>query len=101
LVIRSGTPVTLDRFLEWKEKKRIQKESLVVEQQKELQKRGGGKNAALSGRALFQISPTLFVDDADAQDVQYGTRVDEESSEEEQVIREEQEQEEEEEEEGS
>ena len=50
---------------------------------------------------LPHVNPTnfrLFVDDADAQDVQYGTRVDEESSEEEQVIREEQEQEEEEEE---
>jgi hypothetical protein len=66
-----------------------------VEQQKELLKKGGGKNAALSGRALFTISPTLFVDDADAQDVQYGTRVDEESSsEDQQVIREEEEEEE-------
>jgi hypothetical protein len=46
--------------LEWKEKKRVQKENKIIEKAKEQAKKGGGKNAALSGRALFKISPTFI-----------------------------------------
>lgn len=58
----NGTPVTLERFLEWK-KKRAEKKAAEEEKKKEdLSKKNKGqkKMAGLTGRALFVFDPTLF-----------------------------------------
>lgn len=70
IVKANGTPITLERFLEWK-KKRAEKKLIEEEKKKEdLSKKNKGqkKLAGLTGRALFVFDPSLFQDDADAVD---------------------------------
>lgn len=67
--LSGGTPVTLERFLKWKEDKRIQREKESEKKRVDEAKKSGGKGLnALSGRALFTYDPTLFQDDAEALD---------------------------------
>lgn len=63
------TPVTAERFLEWKAKKLKAKQDAKDRERKELEARQsrGGANV-LSGRALFAYDPTLFQDDDAAED---------------------------------
>lgn len=61
------TPVTLESFKAWKEKKRKEKEDETEKKRKEAERKTGGRGLhVLSGRALFQYDPTLFVDDEEA-----------------------------------
>lgn len=61
------TPVTLETFLKWKEEQKQKVADKIEEARKEEVKKSGGKGYnALSGRALFEYDPTLFVDDNDA-----------------------------------
>ncbi|XP_075591128.1 uncharacterized protein LOC142598032 [Dermatophagoides farinae] len=53
----NGTPVTLERFLEWKEKRKIQAAEEKTAQPSQL------KNKQMSGRALFEYNSDLFRDD--------------------------------------
>jgi len=67
--IQQGTPVTFERFMKWKEEKRIAREKEVEKKRLEEAKKTGGKGLnVLSGRALFTYDPTLFTDDAEALD---------------------------------
>jgi len=77
-----GTPVTLERFLEWKEKKRIQREVEDAKKVEEAKKHSKGVNL-LSGRALFSFDPTMFADDDDAVDGEAYDEREEEGQEEE------------------
>jgi hypothetical protein len=61
-----GTPVTLERFLEWKAKKKEQRDAEENKKIEEAKKSGGKSLNLLSGRALFKFDPTLFADDDDA-----------------------------------
>ncbi len=54
----NGTPVTLERFLAWKEARKKRKEDEVEEKRKAEEKKTGGKHHALTGRALFKFDPT-------------------------------------------
>lgn len=67
---KKGQLVTLDIFNKWKEEKRIRKAEEAEKKKKEEEKKGKaqGKQHVLSGRALFQFDPTLFVDDDEAAD---------------------------------
>jgi len=58
--------VTKERFLAWKEKRKLEKEKIQDEKQKEEEKKAKGKMHGLSGRALFKYNPDLFVDDEEA-----------------------------------
>eukprot|EP01055_Gregarina_sp_Pseudo9_P005342 Gregarina_sp_Pseudo_9__5341@NODE_634_length_2451_cov_12_395522_g598_i0_p1_GENE_NODE_634_length_2451_cov_12_395522_g598_i0NODE_634_length_2451_cov_12_395522_g598_i0_p1_ORF_typecomplete_len375_score102_80DFRP_C/PF16543_5/1_8e04DFRP_C/PF16543_5/9_6e03DFRP_C/PF16543_5/1_7e17zfCCCH_2/PF14608_6/0_00423H/PF02829_14/0_13zfCCCH/PF00642_24/0_33zfCCCH_4/PF18044_1/0_44_NODE_634_length_2451_cov_12_395522_g598_i0691193 len=64
LPLGSGTPVTLETFLAWKQRKREEAERAAEEVKKE---RG---RMDMSGRDLFTFNPALFVDDAEAADSQ-------------------------------
>jgi hypothetical protein len=57
--------VTYEVFLKWKEEKQRKRAEEMEKKKKEDEKKGraGGKQHLLSGRALFQFDPTLFVDD--------------------------------------
>ena len=78
-----STPVTLERFKEWKEKKRLEREALEKKKVEDAKKQSKGLNQ-LSGRALFKFDPTLFADDDDAvDDVDYNEREEEQDEEEE------------------
>jgi len=61
-----GTPVTLERFLAWKDEKRKRKE--VDEKEKELKRKNDIKagKSQMSGREMFVFNPDLFVDDDEA-----------------------------------
>jgi len=61
-----GTPVTLERFLVWKEKKKIQKDIEESKKMEDAKKQGAKGLHLLSGRALFKFDPSLFADDDDA-----------------------------------
>lgn len=67
---KKGQLVTLDIFNKWKEEKRLRKAEEAEKKKKEEEKKGKaqGKMHVLSGRALFQFDPTLFVDDDEAAD---------------------------------
>jgi len=54
----------------WKEEKKRVRAEEVEKKKKEDEKKnkGSGKQHLLSGRALFQFDPTLFVDDEEAAD---------------------------------
>jgi len=58
----SGTMITLERFLKWKEQRRVRKEKeeeiKVKEEIKKAQSKG--KQHLISGRALFAYDPMLF-----------------------------------------
>lgn len=67
---KKGQLVTKEVFLKWKEEKKLRKAEEADKKKKEEEKKnkGGGKQHLLSGRALFQFDPTLFVDDDEAVD---------------------------------
>jgi hypothetical protein len=66
-----GTPVTLETFKAWKEKREAERLAKVEEQRKETAKKTGGKGlVGMSGRDLFTYDASLFVDDDDAVDEQ-------------------------------
>jgi hypothetical protein len=68
-LIQQGTPVTFERFVKWKEEKKIAREKEEEKKRLEEAKKTGGKGLnVLSGRALFTYDPTLFTDDAEALD---------------------------------
>jgi len=60
-----GTPVTLDTFKAWKEKRENDRLA-AVEEEVSKQKKKGDKIIGLSGRDLFTFDASLFVDDDDA-----------------------------------
>lgn len=60
------TPVTPETFAVWKEARRKRKELESKEEIVHVAKKGGKGVRALSGKALFQYDPTLFVDDESA-----------------------------------
>lgn len=74
----SGTKMTKEMFFTWKEERAKKRENDKLKTENETKKKGingsqtkGGvknNNHALSGRALFQYDPTLFVDDDEAVD---------------------------------
>lgn len=59
------TPVTLDSFMKWKEEQKKKKAAVIEEKAQAAAKKG--RTDGLSGRALFTFDPSLFVDDADAE----------------------------------
>eukprot|EP01100_Stratorugosa_tubuloviscum_P012229 TRINITY_DN570_c1_g1_i1.p1 TRINITY_DN570_c1_g1~~TRINITY_DN570_c1_g1_i1.p1 ORF type:complete len:421 (-),score=226.03 TRINITY_DN570_c1_g1_i1:153-1415(-) len=62
--ISTFTPVTLEKFVEWKEAKRKKKEE---EQAEQLKAKMASKNkSGLSGREMFVFNPELFIDDDEA-----------------------------------
>jgi len=65
-LLTGGTPVTLERFLKWKEEKKIKKEKDIEQKRIDDAKKAKGNTNALSGRALFTYDPSLFQDDAEA-----------------------------------
>ena len=96
--LTTSTPVTLEAFLAWKERKRKEREQAERRRRDAALKKSagsGGGGAAhkvalaygLSGRDLFQYRPELFVDDADADASKYGERFYEENGEEEETLR--------------
>lgn len=82
--LQGGTPVTLERFLKWKEDKKLQREKDTEKKRQEEAKKSGGKGLnVLSGRALFTYDPTLFKDDEEALgDEEYQEESEEEKQEE-------------------
>ncbi|CAI5730344.1 unnamed protein product [Hyaloperonospora brassicae] len=65
-----GTPVTAESLAKWKADKQARKKTEEAKRLKEQAKRTGGRGI-MSGRALFTYDPTLFRDDADADDEAY------------------------------
>eukprot|EP00922_Rhytidocystis_sp_ex-Travisia-forbesii_P052225 GHVS01077500.1.p1 GENE.GHVS01077500.1~~GHVS01077500.1.p1 ORF type:complete len:351 (-),score=103.67 GHVS01077500.1:190-1242(-) len=64
-----GTPVTLETFTAWKEKKESDRVKAVEEVRQAEAKRTGGRGLhILTGRDLFAYDPSLFVDDDAAAD---------------------------------
>ena len=62
--LTTRTPVTLDRLQVWlknKQQRKEEEEALVMEEAK--QSYAKGKRPVISGRALFAIDPSLFIDD--------------------------------------
>ncbi|KAF4323512.1 hypothetical protein BBO99_00004738 [Phytophthora kernoviae] len=74
-----GTPVTAESLAKWKAAKVARKKAEEAKRLKEEAKKGGGRGL-MSGRALFTFDPTLFRDDADADDEQYSIHSEEEDS---------------------
>ncbi|XP_051912695.1 uncharacterized protein LOC127595012 [Hippocampus zosterae] len=63
----TGTPVTLERFMRWKEEKRLRRQEEEAAVRKEEEKKARhGKQHMLSGKALFEFDASLFVDDEEA-----------------------------------
>ena len=66
------TPVTAESFARWKEEKAKRKAAETEAKRLEEAKKTGTKGySALSGRALFSYDPSLFIDDAAADDDVY------------------------------
>ena len=71
-----GTPVTLESFTAWKKKKKAEEEKLGLMRAKEKEQNmkkgrnkkssGSGGKAKLSGRDLYRLDASIFVDDEDA-----------------------------------
>eukprot|EP00931_Biecheleriopsis_adriatica_P085824 TRINITY_DN60612_c0_g1_i1.p1 TRINITY_DN60612_c0_g1~~TRINITY_DN60612_c0_g1_i1.p1 ORF type:complete len:369 (+),score=135.58 TRINITY_DN60612_c0_g1_i1:56-1162(+) len=63
-----GTPVTLETFKAWKEKREAERLAKVEEERQEkVKKSGGGKGlVGMSGKDLFTYDASLFVDDEGA-----------------------------------
>ena len=62
--LTTRTPVTLERLQLWlknKPERKAEQEAQVMEEAKESYKKG--KRPVISGRALFAIDPSLFIDD--------------------------------------
>jgi len=81
--IQGGTPVTYERFVKWKEEKKLKREKEMEQKRVDEAKKSGGKGLnVLSGRALFSYDPTLFTDDAEALDnEEYEDEIEEEEKE--------------------
>lgn len=77
-----GTPVTLETFRAWKEKKEAERREKVEAERQEAAKKKGDKGlSALSGRDLFIFDASLFVDDEGAVDAaEYDERAEDPSS---------------------
>jgi len=60
--LKQGTPVTLELFLAWKEKKRLAREKEQEGRKKDIE---AGK-VAMSGRELFEANPDLIAGDDEA-----------------------------------
>eukprot|EP01101_Sappina_pedata_P010376 TRINITY_DN6526_c0_g1_i1.p2 TRINITY_DN6526_c0_g1~~TRINITY_DN6526_c0_g1_i1.p2 ORF type:complete len:385 (-),score=240.07 TRINITY_DN6526_c0_g1_i1:117-1229(-) len=60
-----ATPVTLDRFLAWKEAKKLRLEKEKEEEKKKSEVKHGGRGV-MSGREMFVFNPELFIDDEEA-----------------------------------
>lgn len=74
------TPVTEESFKKWKDARAARKASELEAKRVEEAKKTGTKGYnVLSGRALFSYDPSLFVDDADADDDVYSEDGDNES----------------------
>jgi len=59
--------VTLQTFLKWRDEKKKKKEADIESKRKDAERKSGGRGlGVLSGRALFQFDPSLFVDDDEA-----------------------------------
>eukprot|EP01017_Pseudomicrothorax_dubius_P043893 TRINITY_DN7375_c0_g1_i10.p1 TRINITY_DN7375_c0_g1~~TRINITY_DN7375_c0_g1_i10.p1 ORF type:complete len:403 (-),score=174.52 TRINITY_DN7375_c0_g1_i10:943-2151(-) len=85
LSVTGGTPVTLERFMKWKEDRRKKKEEEAERKQKEEEKKAKkhGHTFGMSGRALFKYDPTLFKDDDEADEGEdYANREDQDYDEE-------------------
>jgi hypothetical protein len=61
-----GTAVTETSFFEWIARKRVQREQQRTEAQIEEERRNAGRRLAMSGRELFSLDPTVFIDDEGA-----------------------------------
>ncbi|CAI5740363.1 unnamed protein product [Peronospora farinosa] len=72
-----GTPVTEETLAKWKADKQARKKADETKRLKEQAKKTGGRGI-MSGRALFTFDPTLFRDDADADDEAYSVHSEEE-----------------------
>lgn len=85
-----GTPVTEESFRAWKKARDEKKAAEIKAKVEEEAKRSGGvrDNKGISGRALFTFDPSLFVDDANADDDAY-TRSDDRDEEDEEEQQEE------------
>jgi hypothetical protein len=68
--LKSGGPkVSKEMFLTWKAERTIRKENEVRAQESDPKKKGTMRTAnGMTGRALFQFDPTMFVDDDEAAD---------------------------------
>lgn len=64
----------LNRSQFGRKKKKLEKEKIQAEKIKENQKKGATKHQGISGRALFGLDPSLFVDDENAADDAFETR---------------------------
>ncbi|RLN72105.1 hypothetical protein BBJ28_00013832, partial [Nothophytophthora sp. Chile5] len=85
-----GTPVTAESLAKWKAEKLAKKKVEEEKRRKEEAKKSGGRGLStflcwicgllesVSGRALFSYDPTLFHDDADADDERYSVHSEEE-----------------------
>jgi hypothetical protein len=82
-LLDSGTPVTFERFMKWKEERKLRREKDIEKKRVDEAKKTGGKGLnVLSGKALFSYDPTLFQDDAEAlDDAEYEEEIKEEEEE--------------------
>mmetsp|Transcript_26241 Transcript_26241/g.66648 ORF Transcript_26241/g.66648 Transcript_26241/m.66648 type:complete len:647 (+) Transcript_26241:129-2069(+) len=71
--LMSRTPVTLERLLDWLKAKQAAKAAAEEEEMESLRKSYAktGKAAGVTGKQLFSIDASLFVDDAAANDVHH------------------------------
>jgi len=69
---KPGTPVTEETLRVWQEKKRKRKadEARKLVEAEMKKKKGGRGLSVLSGRALYEYNASLFVDDANAKDIE-------------------------------
>lgn len=66
LDLTACTPVSLDLFMAWKEKKKEERSKMVMQKVAKQKSKKTGSYNALSGRDLFTYDPSVFVDDASA-----------------------------------
>ena len=70
-----GTPVTLERFLEWRERRKNMKEKARKDKEAEANKKETKQTKEhrrlLSGREMFVYKPEIFIDDAGADNDEY------------------------------
>ena len=66
------TPLTLELFKKWKADKEARRLDEVKSKREAAEKKAAGSGLhVMSGRDLFTFDPSLFVDDAEADDTQY------------------------------
>ena len=82
--LTSRTPVTFERLQEWlAAKKAKQAAAEAAELEAARKEYAKGKRSGVSGRMLFAIDASIFVDDASATDVKYDRQADDSDNEEE------------------